>query len=405
MFADARNFSQTLTIQAAQTATSGEIISRSQIGSDFEWPADDPRLQWQPCREFNAHDRERRERLAQSPYFDLEDFMTRTRHLDTASRILELLNHNAFQFNSRKKFRQCQDWQQRVKRACEAQEPVEILILAFCVISNPTKRVQLTEATLAEDVSLLHLHNLARHIEAIYPPGAVFQVVSDSTFYSLPLSISSVEAQNYLVQLRQRTHDLGIQRNVRILDISDYLAHCSRVFHDRFHHWRGRLLSNPLDGGLLEEEYRRWHASMRATLNSRRMNFNYTELAELFGPDGGGSHDALNDAATLALVEYRALKAASSDTNWEKHHFPGAIRATIHAKKIPVLGLRLYPEYKQASRLLPYHGVALILPTEDGSRERMEIRHEITLIGRPDLTRVVDESGLTLFYEPTRSQP
>jgi hypothetical protein len=133
------------------------------------------------------------------------------------------------------------------------------------------------------------------------------------------------------------------------------------------------------------------------------MGFSYEQLAAIFCADSGISLAYLDDSATLALAEYRALKAAAADTNWEKRHFPNAIRATIHAKKIPVLGLRLYPEYKLGSRLLPYHGIAVLVPGDSDGAERMEIRHEITVIGNPSFTRVVDEKGLTQFYEPSKS--
>lgn len=381
---------------------SGEIISRSQIGHEFVWPKSDSRSQWQPQRVYGPDDHARIRHLGISPHFNMEAFLERTKSLDLPSRIVELLNHNAFQFNSRKKFRECEQWRQQVAEACEKGAPIEILILAFCVISNPTKRVQPTEVTAAEDVSLLHMDNIARHIASIYPPGAIFQVISDSAFYALPLGVTSVEAQNYLIQLRQRTEELQIADTIRIHDISDYLSNYNQFFHDRVESWRAKFMAEPLAHDLAADEYQRWHASMRATLNSRRMGFSYEQLAALFCADSGISLAHLDDSATTALAEYRALKAAAADTNWEKHHFPNAIRATIHAKKIPVLGLRLYPEYKLGSRLLPYHGIAVMAPGDSDDAERMEIRHEITVIGNPSYTRVVDENGLTQFYEPSK---
>lgn len=386
--------------QQLPVGLSGEIISRSQIGHEFVWPKNDPRSQWQPQRTYGPSDDTRIRRLSISQHFDMDAFLERTKALDLPLRIIELLNHNAFQFNSRKKFRECDQWRQMVTDACKKGAPIEILILAFCVISNPTKRVQPTEVTAADDVSLLHMDNIARHIANIYPPGAIFHVISDSTFYALPLGVTSVEAQNYLIQLRQRTKELQIADTIKIHDISDYLSNYNQFFHNRFEIWRAMFLTDPLSHNLLADEYQRWHASMRATLNSRRMGFSYEQLAALFCADSGISLANLDDSATLALAEYRALKAAA-DTNWEKHHFPNAIRATIHAKKIPVLGLRLYPEYKLSSRLLPYHGIAVMVPDDNGDAERMEIRHEITVIGNPFFTRVVDEKGLTQFYEPS----
>ena len=380
---------------------SGEIISRSQIECEFIWPEDDPRVQAQEVRIFN--DEARVMQLSDSQHFDLAVFLEKTKHLDTPSRIMELLNSSAFQFNSRKRFRACDLWRRRIEMACEQSRPIEILIPAFCVISNPTKRIQPTAVTAAEDVSLLHMHRIAMHVKAFYSPGAIFQVVSDSTFYALSLGVTSVESQNYLVKLKQRTHDLKITNTIRIHDISDFLSNHNEFFHTRFEHWRTRFLKDPISTDLSTGEYQRWLTSMRATLNSRRMGFSYKQLALLFCAGSTTSVVQLDECATIALSEYRALKPAAADTQWESLYFPNSIRATIHVKKLPVLGLRLYPDYKIASRLLPYHGIAVVTRDKETQIERMDIRHEITVIGNPDYTRVTSSDGITQFYEKSGS--
>ncbi|NMG68704.1 hypothetical protein [Parazoarcus communis] len=76
---------------------SGEIISRSQIGQEFVWPKSDPRSQWQPQRTYDPSDDARIRRLGISPHFDMDAFLQRTKTLDLPSRIIKLLNHNAFQ--------------------------------------------------------------------------------------------------------------------------------------------------------------------------------------------------------------------------------------------------------------------------------------------------------------------
>jgi len=269
------------------------------------------------------------------------------------------------------------------------------------VISNPTKRVQTTEVTAAEDVSLLHLREIAKRIREIYSPGAVFQIVSDSTFYAMPLGVTSVESQNYLKSLQERITGLGIADTIKISDISDYLAYNNQAFHERFALWRRRFISEPIGAEMSAGEYRQWHASMKATINSRRMSLEYPQMVSLFDAESSSAATDLDQIATIALAEYRALKAAAADMQWEDRYFPSAVRGTIHIKKIPVLGLRLYPEYKITSRLLPYHGISVVVPSGEDGTERMEIRHEITVIGNPAYTRVVDAHGLTQFYEPS----
>ena len=381
---------------------SGEIISQSEIESGFIWPALDPRSEWQPTRIIESGDYSKAKLLSQSPHFSLDAFLEKTKELDVASKIIELINHNAFQFNSKKRFRECVEWRKRIEECCKHGQPIDILILAFCVISNPTKRIQPTDVTLAEDVSLLHLHNITSHISSFYPPGATFQVISDSTFYALPFGNTSVEAHNYLLKLRNRTFHLGIENSVKILDITDYLSNHNLYFQDRFEFWRQHFLASPVSNDLSQEEYKGWLSSMKCSLNSRRMGFSYKELMGLFGAHSNQPLAHLDDLAKVSLAEYRALKSAAADTNWENIYFPNAIRATIHTKKIPVLGLRLYPKYKLSSRLLPYHGIALVTESVKDGGERMEIVHEISVVGNPRYTKVVDTDGVIQYYEITR---
>ncbi|WP_036564990.1 hypothetical protein [Oceanospirillum beijerinckii] len=58
--------------------------------------------------------------------------------------------------------------------------------------------------------------------------------------------------------------------------------------------------------------------------------------------------------------------------------------------------------YKLNSRLLPYHGIAVLMQDDKDGTERMVIRHEISVIGNQSFTRVVNEKGLTQFYEPSK---
>jgi hypothetical protein len=53
------------------------------------------------------------------------------------------------------------------------------------------------------------------------------------------------------------------------------------------------------------------------------------------------------------------------------------------------------------STLLPYHGIALFEPDHTPGSSMMRVVHELTVIGNPAYTRVVDASGHTAFYEPS----
>lgn len=378
----------------------GEIITRSSIPADFIWPEGDPRYAQQATRLLQPGDSSLIFAASQSPHFDTEAFKHQTRTLKKELKIIELLNHRAFQFNSRRRFRECGDWLQRAASAISDNRPLQILVLAFCVIGNPAKRVEAIEITAAEDVTLLHLANFARLVREIHPPGARIHVVSDSNFYTGPLGVTPVEAQYYLFALRKRVAELQTDDALEIHDMVDFLTDNASLFQKRFAHWRSAYLRDPHCDGVSHAEYLRWQTSMRDAIDTRKMDLSYKELMEMYGgTDTNGAHE-INRQIQVSLAEYRAIKSAARDIDWERRFFPKAIRATIHTKALPVLGLRLYPEYKLASRLLPYHGVPILEPSDMNSGTRMRIAHEITVIGNPIFRRVVDQEGHTIFYEP-----
>ena len=62
----------------------------------------------------------------------------------------------------------------------------------------------------------------------------------------------------------------------------------------------------------------------------------------------------------------------------------------------------MYPEYKRNSRLLPYHGVAVIKRGVDDNPV-MEIAPEISVIGRERFKRFILPTGSTDLYVDTTS--
>src|SRR5207302_11078785 len=143
--------------------------------------------------------------------------------------------------------------------------------------------------------------------------------------------------------------------------------------------------------------------SMRASLNSRRLGLEYSDLLEIFGPRQvrfRAIRREIDELAAFALREQLAIKLACDELNASERVWPGHIRASCHRGKKngrAVLGLRCYPEYYRSSRLLPYHGMPLIQP-EDHGKPRLTILPEISLRGREDLTRVVNEIGEPVLY-------
>lgn len=374
-----------------------EIISRSRIDSDFIWPSADPRNLPQPTRMIHGNDDELYHELLKTK-FDSEKFIKTHADKGIVENIINILNHNSFQFNSRGRFRGNSIWWRRLEKAVAAGQPVQILILAFCIIANPTKRIQRTAITLSEDISLLHMSNIAKQISNIYPPGAVFEVISDSTFYALPFNLTSVETHFYLTELYKRVDTLGIQDSVRIHDISDYLAEDICRFQSSYERWKQIFDDDPLADGISEENLTQWYLNMRCSINTKRCGFSYREIVEQLGSEKY-SVDKLAWQARTGLTDYRALKAAAAEVEWEDRVFPLAIRATIHSKKNGTLGLRIYPQYKRRSHLLPYHGIGIVERDAKYGVRRMTVQHEMTVVGQASFRRVIDERQRTLFYE------
>lgn len=384
----------------AQPDSVSAAISESALIGRFDWPIDDPRLRAQPSRLASERDDMRLARAA-NPDFDLEGFRKKTQGFSSEMRIIELLNATC-QFNSRSRFRDSEDVQERIRRMQEAKRPIEIVLPAFAPVLNTVKRFDAMALSGAEDVSLLYLSWVADIVGRVYEPGALIHVVSDGIFYSSALGITWVEAHTYEQRVMERVRALGIQ-NVVVHSMSKFVLPCHAEFlrnFDRHYHaiWKG----TPTDG-ISSKDAARLSGSLLAGINTRKYGLTYEEMRNLFSADVPPERRYDRWAAVFASVSestthYRALRAALRELHWEETNFPGALRATIHLKKQPVLGLRMYPEYRYRSMLLPYHGIGVLL--HDGA---LTVEPEMFVCGRAEYTRVVDSDGATRFYEQTVS--
>jgi len=375
-------------------------ISESALIGRFQWPSHDPRLREQPSRPACASD-DARLASAATPDFDLEGFLKRTQQLSGEMKIIELLNE-CCQFNSRSRFRGNEDVQERIRRMQEARRPIEIVLPAFAPVLNTVKRFDAMALSGAEDVSLLHLSWIADLIGRVYEPGAVIHVVSDGVFYSSALGITWVEAHMYEQRLIARVRELGI-RNVVVHSMSEFLVPSHTEFLRNFdRHYQAIWKGHPEDG-ISAKDAGRLAGSLLAGVNTRKYGLTYEEMRNLFSADVPAEQRytkwveifvGVRDSAT----HYRALRAALAELRWDEKRFPGAVRATIHLKKLPVLGMRLYPEYRRRSMLLPYHGIGVL--SHDGS---FTVEPEMFVCGRAEYTRVVAADGTTRFYEQTVS--
>ncbi|MCM6778943.1 L-tyrosine/L-tryptophan isonitrile synthase family protein [Nocardia sp. CDC159] len=393
--------SDTALERVSAVARQGEMITSSMLSREYAWPADDPRLRPRH-NEIPVNDRIRNlvTEAAETNRFDASRFRRRFGGEAPDNRLLELLNHRAFQFNSRELFRASPLWRNRITAAVREDRPVEVVLPVFCVIANPVKRIEVTLATAAEDVALLHLGRLTKHAEELCGVRLTFDLIADSTFYSPAFGVTSVESKAYINHLRRRLVDLGLDSDIRLYDISDLLADSASEFQRRYDAWFARLQRDPLADGISDAAYNQWLSSMAASVNVRKLDLSYEVLRSALSEELSRVPESasLFARARSALDDYRAVKLAASDLGWEDRYFPGALRATIHTKPVPVLGLRLYPEYKFRSRLLPYHGIGILYRDEKRKKYELRVEPEMFVYGRPEVTRVLDSEGRTYCY-------
>lgn len=148
------------------------------------------------------------------------------------------------------------------------------------------------------------------------------------------------------------------------------------------------------------------YESVKASMNTRRLGMTYEDHLALFGPEGvrdpadSPFMEVVEHMAGIAFREVVATRKACGEVNVLNRLWPNALRVTCHkgAKNgIWHVGLRTYPEYYRSAKLLPYHGVPLVLRGKD-QKLRLEIHPEIILRSRADFVRVMKPGDRDVYY-------
>lgn len=144
-------------------------------------------------------------------------------------------------------------------------------------------------------------------------------------------------------------------------------------------------------------EYKRWKTSIISTINFDYLGFSYEDMLRLFheGNTADTRYKEMLNKGHDVYLRYRAMKETLAALNWEAELFADTLRGTIHHKNNPSLGVRVYPEYKKSSMMLPYHGIAIVDVKADHYVLTIEpevYQHE------KDVVAVNKLCGLTDFY-------
>ncbi|WP_201585682.1 L-tyrosine/L-tryptophan isonitrile synthase family protein [Psychrobacter sp. HII-4] len=379
------------------TLTVESLLADAMPPSNYEWPDSLPHLSQQLPK--NKSEEDRKFLLKEcSVYrdFDPTKFYNSYKNHSKEQFIIEFLNHHAFQFNSRRRFRESLKIQTTVKKVLKKSTPLDIVIPIFCVIGNLAKRIEPTTVTFAEACSLQSLQNISKLFLDMTSVELRFQIIADSNFYVRPLGSDPVISSKYLDDLKKYSKENELE-NLYIHDMCDMAKHDIKKFEDSYMRMYEKL-SVDSSYGLDNSEHKAWISAMAGTITTRDIIAPYEVIVKTFRDSDFSStfgREVLR-RTEKAFIDYRALKYAMSQLAWEERYFPNSIRATIHQKKQDVLGLRIYPEYKKASKLLPYHGIAVLEKIND--RYSMLIHPEINIASKNEVERYINNYNFSDFY-------
>ena len=352
----------------------GEVISDSSLAYGYALPKDDPRLIEIITAQADQHFLQLMKESAIYTRFKMDNFIQKQKDNTLAEKIINFINDRAFQFNSRERFYNCEIWHEAIKKDIAKNKPIDIVIPIFCNIGNPLKRFQTTQVSAAEKVTLFSLYGISELASKIYPPGIKFHIVVDSNFYSTPFGVNTVEINNYLKQIKDFVFINNLSDRLDVADITELLSPVSEAFSKNYTKWLDYFSSNAPEDNITYEEY-----------------------LQIYTEQNNKIKEFVDDLSKKSLDIYCSLKYAAADLCWENLQFEGSVRSTIHTKILPVLGLRIYPEYKLRSRLLPYHGIAIFYRDLKSKSYKMEVIPEAIACTKSNIKRIVD-GGMTQGY-------
>jgi hypothetical protein len=256
--------------------------------------------------------------------------------------------------------------------------------------------------TAGERACVRFFRELGRLVESIYAPGIRIHLLSDATLYNSALQVPPPAAYAYIDGFRQLVREEDAGSYVEVHDYASLLAPYASEFESLYNGYYAEMVSSP-QAMLTTDLLGSLPTSVRASINTRRMGFDFDALRGLFGPHQTRFlpiRAEIDMQAIFALRDQLAIKMACDHLNLPERLWPNHVRATCHRgikQGRNVLGLRCYPEYYASSRLLPYHGMPLIMLNKAGL-PKMVIEPEISLRSREDLTRIVDERNDPVLY-------
>ncbi|WP_250569543.1 L-tyrosine/L-tryptophan isonitrile synthase family protein [Streptomyces sp. CJ_13] len=321
--------------------------------------------------------------------------------LDQAETVLAVLAHQKFQMNPVTDVRSEVAWQDRIRAAIEANREIEVVYPQFCVIPNAPKRYTNMGFSAGEDCTIEFIKLINSQVKAVYPPGIRVHAIADAALYGSAFHTHQTEVDAYFESVEQRIQALNAANCVSLHDYAEVLrTKCRPDYQVQYYEIGHQVWKGKYEALLPDTDLETLRRSVRASVNTRRFQLSHKDHLQLFGPISMRNtahpyHDEIETMTDIAFKELITIRLACGAIDIASRLWPQALRATCH--KGPkngrwALGLKPYPEYYGACKLLPYHGMPLITKDRNG-QPRLEIKPEVLLRGRDDLVRVTSDGN------------
>jgi hypothetical protein len=374
-----------------------EILQASAL-ENLTWPKDEPRLFPQRIRPRSDSDLNIITDSMRSAKLDMVNFAkdAKKENLSLGEQILKLLSHEKFQMNGTTRVRNEAKWKNFIDYSVSKGEPIDIVYPQFCVIPNAPKRYTNTGYTAGEDCTIEFFKQINNHVKEIYPPGIRLHALADASLYASAFQTPQNEVIEYYNSLQNRIKELKADDCVFLYDYADLLrTTCHQDYRNLYHHYSQKVWAGDVHQLIPNTDINTLWRSVRCSVNTRRFQLSHEDLLSLFGPIEYRNPDnpysnILDNLTDSAFREVVSIRLACTEIDIASRKWPHALRASCHKGikngHFPI-GLKVYPEYFNSCRFLPYHGMPLICKSTKG-KIKLVICPEVLLRGRNDLIRI-----------------
>ena len=246
----------------------------------------------------------------------------------------------------------------KIAAKVELGQPVTFVLPAFPGKSPNLGKVLGILPDMAERRALVYLQQLCERIGRIYEPGADIILASDGRVFSDVVGISDEAVSAYRDELRQMISELGLTR-ISTFNLEE--LHQDLGFEDM----RGSMLETfgqPVE--VFQSAVRRAAQDPDASQNDHELHRLYCGITRFLVEDASFPGQTLSRNAIQKECRQRAYKVIQRSQAWSglvEHHFPEAVRLSIHPHGCgsEKLGIHFIETAAGDNWMTPWHAVAV----------------------------------------------